>query len=123
MADDAFKVLSKICDSDLELMGFNPKFGRPEWMILQNLPVAPPCVRPSVQMPGQLQYRAEDDLTYAYAQIIKVNNQIKKQIEIGSSLTAYRDLIDLLQFFCAALMDNDMSPSTGGKMTHKSGGR
>lgn len=47
-ADEAYQVLSKIKDDDLHLMGFNKEQGRPEWMIIQNLPVAPPPVRPSV---------------------------------------------------------------------------
>jgi len=56
-------------------MGFNKHQGRPEWMIIKNLPVAPPPVRPSVAMPNC--YRSEDDLTYAYQQIIKMNNILK----------------------------------------------
>ena len=42
MADEASAVLSKIKDEDLVLMGFNKKHGRPEWMMIKNLPVAPP---------------------------------------------------------------------------------
>ena len=42
MADEASAVLSKIKDEDLCLMGFNKKHGRPEWMMIKNLPVAPP---------------------------------------------------------------------------------
>ena len=63
-ADEAYQVLRKISDDDLKLMGFNRTQGRPEWMIIKNLPVAPPPVRPSVAMPNC--YRSEDDLTYAY---------------------------------------------------------
>lgn len=63
-ADEAYQVLRKIKDEDLSLMGFNQYHGRPEWMIIKNLPVAPPPVRPSVAMPSG--HRSEDDLTYAY---------------------------------------------------------
>jgi DNA-directed RNA polymerase beta' subunit len=45
-------------------MGFDKVHGRPEWMIIKYLTVAPPTVRPSVQMPNCM--RSEDDLTYAY---------------------------------------------------------
>jgi DNA-directed RNA polymerase II subunit RPB1 len=45
-------------------MGFNPKISKPEYMIIRNLAVAPPPVRPSVAMTNSL--RSEDDLTYAY---------------------------------------------------------
>lgn len=74
-ADEAYQVLRKIRDEDLWLLGFNKDLGRPDWMIIKNLVVAPPPVRPSVQMPNCL--RSEDDLTYAYQQIIKMNRLLK----------------------------------------------
>jgi len=46
------------------MMGFKPQISRPENMIIKNLAVAPPPVRPSVSMTNTL--RSEDDLTYAY---------------------------------------------------------
>jgi DNA-directed RNA polymerase beta' subunit len=106
MADEAFNVLRKMKDEDLNLMGFNKKQGRPEWMIIKNLPVAPPPVRPSVQMPNC--YRSEDDLTYAYQQIIKINNILKNQIERGTNSSTINEIIAQLQFFVATLMDNDL---------------
>lgn len=33
-------------------MGFNPKYARPDWMVLTAFPVPPPTVRPSVMMDG-----------------------------------------------------------------------
>ena len=38
-ADDVLKIFQKITDSDMELMGFNPLWNRPEWMICKILPV------------------------------------------------------------------------------------
>ncbi len=43
-------VLKRISDEDCLLLGLNPKFARPDWMILQVLPIPPPPVRPSVMM-------------------------------------------------------------------------
>lgn len=63
-ADECYAVLRKMREEDLHLMGFSKEFGKPEWMIIKNLTVAPPPVRPSVAMPNM--YRCEDDLTYAY---------------------------------------------------------
>ena len=105
-ADEAYQVLRKIKDEDLSLMGFNQYHGRPEWMIIKNLPVAPPPVRPSVAMPSG--HRSEDDLTYAYQQIIKVNNMLKIQIHKGTNQTTINEIISNLQFFVATLMDNDL---------------
>ena len=43
-------VLKRISDEDCQLLGLNPKYARPDWMILQVLPIPPPHVRPSVMM-------------------------------------------------------------------------
>ena len=43
-------VLKRISDEDCQLLGLNPKYARPDWMILQVLPIPPPPVRPSVMM-------------------------------------------------------------------------
>ena len=69
--DQAIKVLERISDDDCRLMGFDPAHCRPEWAIIRNLPVAPPPVRPSVAMSSTM--RSEDDLTYAYQQVVKMN--------------------------------------------------
>lgn len=105
-AEEAYHVMKRIKDEDLKLMGFNKEQGRPEWMIIKNLPVAPPAVRPSVAMPNC--YRSEDDLTYAYQQIIKTNNLLKMQIERGTNSSTLSEIIQVLQFYVATLMDNDL---------------
>jgi DNA-directed RNA polymerase subunit A' len=67
----------------MEIMGFNPKWNRPEWMITTVLPVPPPAVRPSIiEENGQ---RREDDLTHKLCEIIKTNNNIQDSINKGSS--------------------------------------
>lgn len=43
-------ILKRISDDDCKLLGFNPQYARPDWMILQVLPIPPPPVRPSVMM-------------------------------------------------------------------------
>lgn len=43
-------MLKRISDEDCQLLGLNPKYARPDWMILQVLPIPPPPVRPSVMM-------------------------------------------------------------------------
>lgn len=116
-ADEAYQILRKISDADLHMMGLNSQHGRPEWMIIKNLPVAPPPVRPSVAMPTGR--RSEDDLTYAYQQIIKTNNLLKLQIEKGTNQSTINELINLLQFYVATLMDNDLCGQP--KQKHKSG--
>lgn len=98
-------------------MGFNKDQGRPEWMIIKNLAVAPPPVRPSVAMPSG--YRCEDDLTYAYQQIIKMNNVLRSHIEKGTNQSTINEILAQLQYLVATLMDNDICGQP--KQKHKSG--
>ena len=67
-AEDALDILKNISDEDIELLGFSPINSRPEWMICKILPIAPPCVRPSVKHSTNL--KSEDDMVYKYLDII-----------------------------------------------------
>lgn len=51
-------------------MGLDPKFARPDWMLVTVIPVPPPCVRPSTVVDSAS--KGEDDLTHKLADIIKV---------------------------------------------------
>lgn len=42
MPEEAREIMSRISNEDARLLGFNPQRGRPEWMIISNLPVCPP---------------------------------------------------------------------------------
>lgn len=74
--EDCLKVLQRVSNEDCKLMGLNPEYCRPEWTIIKNLAVAPPPVRPSVSLGGNM--RSEDDLTYGYQQCLKINNVLKE---------------------------------------------
>jgi DNA-directed RNA polymerase subunit A' len=62
-------------------MGLDPKQSRPEWMVIKVLSVAPPPVRPSVEAGDGV--RSEDDLTYAYREIIKMSKELKNRMDSG----------------------------------------
>ena len=87
-------------------MGLHKQKSNPANMIIEDLAVAPPPVRPSVAMTNSM--RSEDDLTVAYKQIIKMNNEIKRAIEHGNNDTSIKDLRNVLQFYVATVMDNDI---------------
>lgn len=53
--------------------------------------------------------RSEDDLTYAYQQIVKMNLILKEQREKGSNQTIVNELRASLQYFVATLMDNKIA--------------
>ena len=79
--EEAQRILSNITAEHLEIMGLNKKTADPANMIIENLAVAPPPVRPSVAVTGSV--RSEDDLTVAYRAIIEYNNFIRKGIAGG----------------------------------------
>ena len=47
------QIFKRITDDDVHFMGFSPIWSRPDWMICQVLPIAPPSVRPSVKHDAQ----------------------------------------------------------------------
>ena len=48
--EKALEILKRIPDDDCRALGFDPRYSRPDSMVLTVLPVPPPPVRPSVQM-------------------------------------------------------------------------
>jgi DNA-directed RNA polymerase II subunit RPB1 len=105
-AEDILKIFKKISEKDMEMMGFNPKWNRPEWMICTILPVPPPAVRPSIiEENGQ---RREDDLTHKLSDIIKANNQVQDKINKGATEETIRYYTILLQYHVFTFINNQM---------------
>jgi DNA-directed RNA polymerase II subunit RPB1 len=106
-AEEVLQILSRITDHDAELLGFHPKYNRPEWMICTVLPVPPPAVRPSVRTEtGQ---RQEDDLTHKLLGIVKMNRGLQQKIEKQTDKSANEQidmLTMLLQYEAATMIDN-----------------
>tara|TARA_B100000900_G_scaffold415988_1_gene448322 strand:+ start:2393 stop:6925 length:4533 start_codon:yes stop_codon:yes gene_type:complete len=98
------KILRKISDEDVNFMGFNPLWSRPEWMICQTMIVPPPSVRPSVKHDAQ--QRSEDDLTHIIINIIKYNKILQEKIQQNSSPNVIEDWTTVLQYYVATLVDN-----------------
>jgi DNA-directed RNA polymerase subunit A' len=89
------------------LLGFDPKATRPEWLVLQVLPVPPVAVRPSITL--ETGVRSEDDLTHKLVDIVRTNLRIREAKESGSPPLILQDLIDLLQYHVITYMDNEVS--------------
>lgn len=51
-AERVYEIFKRISDEECELLGMNPKFARPDWMIITVVPVPPLPVRPAVIMNG-----------------------------------------------------------------------
>jgi DNA-directed RNA polymerase II subunit RPB1 len=111
-AEDVQRILKRISNEHIEILGFHKKFNRPEWMICSVLPVPPPAVRPSVR--NDTGQRMEDDLTHKLCDIVKANNALKQKIEKGASRDQLDMYVSLLQYHVATLVDNQipgMGPS------------
>ncbi|KNA21792.1 hypothetical protein SOVF_040130 [Spinacia oleracea] len=105
-AEKVLSVLKRVSDEDCQLMGFNPRYARPDWMILQVLPIPPPPVRPSVMM--DTSSRSEDDLTHQLAMIIRHNDNLRRQERNGAPAHIISEFAQLLQFHIATYFDNEL---------------
>src|SRR5690554_6591083 len=83
---------------------FKHSGNRPEWMILEALPVIPPEIRPMIQLDGGR--FATSDLNDLYRRVINRNNRLKKLIEIGAPSIIVRNEKSMLQEAVDALIDN-----------------
>ncbi|MGD0027319.1 MAG: DNA-directed RNA polymerase subunit A' [Candidatus Bathyarchaeia archaeon] len=99
--------MGRISDEDLELLGFNPKAARPEWMVLQVLPVPPVYVRPSITLESGI--RSEDDLTHKLVDIIRINQRLKENMDAGAPTLIIQDLSELLQYHVTTYFNNEAS--------------
>ncbi len=83
---------------------FRASGNRPEWMILDVVPVIPPDIRPMVQLDGGR--FATSDLNDLYRRVINRNNRLKKLLELGAPSIIIRNEKRMLQEPVDALIDN-----------------
>ena len=86
---------------------------RPEWMVMNVIPVIPPELRPMVQLDGGR--FATSDLNDLYRRVINRNNRLKRLIELGAPEIIKRNEKRMLQESVDALIDNSRRgrPVTG----------
>ena len=77
---------------------------RPEWMVMQVVPVIPPELRPMVQLDGGR--FATSDLNDLYRRVINRNNRLKRLLELGAPEIIVRNEKRMLQESVDALIDN-----------------
>ena len=83
---------------------FRNSGNKPEWMILTNVPVIPPDIRPMVQLDGGR--FATSDLNDLYRRIINRNNRLARLLELGAPDIIIRNEKRMLQEAVDALIDN-----------------
>ena len=93
--------LSKRLDT---VESFRLSGNRPEWMIMNVVPVIPPELRPMVQLDGGR--FATSDLNDLYRRVINRNNRLKRLLELGAPEIIVRNEKRMLQESVDALIDN-----------------
>jgi len=83
---------------------FRTSKNRPEWMVLDVVPVIPPDLRPMVQLDGGR--FATSDLNDLYRRVINRNNRLKRLLELGAPDIIVRNEKRMLQEAVDALIDN-----------------
>ena len=83
---------------------FRKSGNKPEWMILDAIPVIPPDLRPMVQLDGGR--FATSDLNDLYRRVINRNNRLKRLLELGAPDIIVRNEKRMLQEAVDALIDN-----------------
>jgi len=105
-AEQVLKVFKRLSDTDIELLGFNPIWSRPEWLLCTVLPVPPPAVRPSIiEENGQ---RREDDLTHKLCDIVKFNQFYKEKKESKKNIEILKNSALILQYHVFTLLNNSI---------------
>ncbi len=97
--------LERIPDDDLYLLGYDASSGRPEWMVMQVLPVPPVYVRPSITLESGI--RSEDDLTHKLVDIVRINQRLRECISSGAPTLIREELSELLQYHVTTFLDNE----------------
>ena len=97
---------------------FRKSHNKPEWMVLTNLPVLPPDLRPMVQLDGGR--FATSDLNDLYRRVINRNNRLKRLIELQAPEIIVRNEKRMLQESVDALIDNGRrGRAVAGSHNHK----
>ena len=107
----------KIPDEDLDILGINSEFARPEWMVITILPIPPVTIRPSITL--ETGERSEDDLTHKLGDIVRINQRLFENINAGAPQIIIEDLWDLLQYHVTTFFDNSLTQVPPAR--HRSG--
>ena len=100
------RLFRRITDEDVDFMGLNRFWCRPDWMICSVLPIPPPQVRPSVIQDNN--QRSEDDLTHKLFEIISTNQRLQDKINNNAAKNLIEDEHTVLQYHIATLVDNQI---------------
>jgi DNA-directed RNA polymerase subunit beta' len=92
------------------LAGMHRADVRPEWIVIDVLPVLPPDLRPIIQLPGGR--FATSDYNDLYRRVINRNNRLKRLMDLGAPEVILRNEKRMLQEAVDALIDNSHRPGS-----------
>lgn len=104
-AEAVVKLFRLIRDEDIPILGLDPTYARPEFLLVQVLPIPPLHVRPSVVAGGT---SSEDDLTHQIVNCVKSNLSLQNAIQNGEPTIVIQQFELALQHNVAAFMDNEL---------------
>ena len=105
-AEMILRAFQRITNATCDLIGFNHKFSRPEWMLCTVLAVPPLTVRPSVVMDDN--QRMEDDLTHKLIDVLRNNQRLRDKLDKGESAEMIDKYTAMVQYDVATYVDNDI---------------
>ncbi|EFX79682.1 hypothetical protein DAPPUDRAFT_52186, partial [Daphnia pulex] len=109
-AEHVLAIFKRISDEECAILGMDPKYARPEWMIISCLPVPPPNTRPPVMNGSEHDY-----LTRKLVDIVKVNNELQRNEQSGAEDPIIANNIKMLQFNIAMLSNSIKNRLEGKK--------
>jgi DNA-directed RNA polymerase II subunit RPB1 len=101
------KLFRNMREEDMKTLGLDITHARPEWLLVQVLPVPPLHVRPSVSVGGGAN-PSEDDLTHQLVNVIKSNIALSNAIQNGEPNIIVEQFEQSLQHNVAAFMNNEL---------------
>ncbi len=100
------KLFQTMREEDMKTLGLDVTYARPDWLLVQVLPVPPLHVRPSVSVGGGA--ASEDDLTHQLVNVIKSNIALGNAIQNGEPNIIQEQFEQALQHNVAAFMNNEL---------------
>lgn len=100
------RCFQRLTNNTVKILGFDPKYSHPAWMVCTVLAVPPLTVRPPVVMEDN--QRMDDDLSHVLINIVRSNQKLRELITAGQSREYIQKHTELLEYDVATYVDNDI---------------
>jgi DNA-directed RNA polymerase beta' subunit len=100
------RCFQRLTDTSIRILGFDPQYSRPAWMVCTVLAVPPLTVRPPVVMDDN--QRMDDDLSHKLIDIVRSNQKLREQIDRGQPRDYIEKMTAHLEYDVATYVDNDI---------------